>query len=74
MQEGVIANLVRQQEASRRDLAQAEAKVAGLRKVLASRLDAVQRVEQRREQAQMDEMAAMVYARKRTATQMEESP
>lgn len=73
MQEGVIANLVRQQEASRAELAQAEAKVAGLKKVLASRLEAGQRVERRREQAQMDEMAALVYARKRAATQMEES-
>jgi flagellar biosynthesis chaperone FliJ len=36
-------------------------------------LDAVQRVEQRREQAQMDEMAALAYARKRAATLMEES-
>lgn len=74
MQEGVIANLVRQQEACRADLAQAEAKVAGLQKVLASRLEAAQRVERRREQAQTDEMAALAYARKRAATQLEESP
>jgi flagellar protein FliJ len=73
MQEGVIANLVRQQEACRAELAQADAKVAGLRKVLASRLEVVQRVEQRREQAQMDEMAALAYARKRAAAQIEES-
>jgi flagellar protein FliJ len=74
MQEGVIANLVRQQEASRAELAQAEAKVAGLRKVLASRLEAAEQVAQRREQAQMDEMAALAYARKRDTTQMEDYP
>jgi flagellar protein FliJ len=73
MQEGVITNLVRQQEASRAELARAEAKVAGLRKVLASRLAVVQRAERRREQALMDEMAALAHARKRVATQMEES-
>lgn len=74
MQEGVIANLVRYVEASRADLAQAEAKVAGLQKVLASRLAVVQRAEQRRDQAQTDEMAALAYARKRAATQMEDFP
>jgi flagellar protein FliJ len=74
MQVGVISNLTRQQDLSRAALARAEAKVEGLRQVLASRVDAVRKVEQRREQAHMDEMAALAYARKRVATQMEESP
>lgn len=74
MQVSVIANLVRQQEMNRAALAQAEAKVAGLRQVLAARVEAVRKVEQRREQAQMDEMAALAYARKRAEAQTEELP
>lgn len=73
MQDGVMANLVRQELQCRQALAQAEMRLAGLKQVLDRRLQQRLAVEQRREQARMDEMAALMHARNRVNARMEDA-
>lgn len=73
MQDGVIANLARQESQCRAALMQAEMRLSGLKQVLEKRQLSLAAAEQRREQVQMDEMAAMVHARRMAATQLEET-
>lgn len=73
MQDGVIANLLRQENSCRGALAQAETRVSGLKQVLAKRKALLAATEQRREQGRMDEMAALVYARRVANAQMEDT-
>jgi glutamyl/glutaminyl-tRNA synthetase len=73
MQDGVIAGFLQQEQICVRALAVAESRVTGLKQVLAKRKLLVAATEQRREQLQMDEMAAMVYARRLGIAQMEDT-
>ena len=73
MQDGVIANLLRQENSCRAALVQAETRVAGLKQVLAKRKQVLVAAEQRREQGRMDEMAALVYARGQRNAHMEDA-
>lgn len=73
MQDGVMANLARQELQSRDALAQAEMRVAGLKQVLKKRMQQRATSEQRREQARMDEMAALMHARNRVHPRMEDA-
>ena len=73
MQQGVIANLERQREAAHQALLQAEYRLAGFRQVLQTRRLAQQRSQQRREQRETDEFAAMRHARGRAIQTMEET-
>ena len=65
MQEGAIANLLHLEGVAQHILLQAECRVTGLRQVLRRRQIQAALLEQRREQARMDEMAALLYARNR---------
>ncbi|WP_296510435.1 flagellar export protein FliJ [Rhodoferax sp.] len=65
MQEGVIVNLRRQAESVQQLLLAAESRLSGLQKVLAQRRADAERVTRRREQSEMDEMAAQLFARTR---------
>lgn len=65
MQDGVIANLLRQVEGVKQQLQHAETRLAGLNSVLEKRRAEAKRITQRRDQAQMDEMAAQLSARTR---------
>lgn len=73
MQDGVIANLARQENQCRAALMQAEVRLLGLKQVLEKRKLSLVAVEQRREQGRMDEMAAMVHARRVAAAHLEET-
>lgn len=73
MQDGVIANLVRQENQCRAALVQAEMRLSGLKQVLEARKQLLVAAEQRREQGRMDEMAALVYARRVANAQMEDA-
>ena len=73
MQDGVIANLVRQENQCRAALMQAEMRVSGLKQVLEKRKLQIAAVEQRREQGRMDEMATLVYARRMASAQLEDA-
>ncbi len=73
MQDDVIANQLRQEHSCRGALAQAETRVSGLKQVLAKRQAVVAATEQRREQGRMDEMAALVYARRVAHAKLEET-
>ena len=65
MQEGVIANLRRQAELVQKQLQAAESRLSGLKTVLSKRRAEAERLARRREQADMDEMAAQLFARTR---------
>jgi flagellar FliJ protein len=65
MQTGVIAGVVRQLGQAQAELLQAEFRLSGLNQILAARKAVISRVEQRREQRQMDEFAAMQHSRNR---------
>ncbi|NBX20778.1 MAG: flagellar export protein FliJ [Betaproteobacteria bacterium] len=65
MQDGVIANLQRQVEGVKQQLQLAESRLSGLNSVLKKRRAEAERIAQRRDQAQMDEMAAQLFARTR---------
>lgn len=65
MQEGAIAGLLHQEGVAKHALLQAESRVTGLQQVLRRRQAQAAVQEQRREQARMDEMAALLYARNR---------
>lgn len=73
MQDGVIANLVRQESQCRAALMQAEMRVSGLKQVLEKRKLLLVAAEQRREQGRMDEMAALVYARRTASAHLEDA-
>ena len=73
MQDGVIANLARQEAQCRASLVQAEMRVSGLKQVLEKRKLSLAATEQRREQGRMDEMAAMVHARRVAAAHLEDT-
>jgi flagellar FliJ protein len=73
MQDGVIANLVRQENQCRAALMQAEMRVSGLKQVLEKRKLLLVAAEQRREQGRMDEMAALVYARRAASAHLEDA-
>lgn len=66
MQEGAIANLVHVESVAKQALLQAECRVTGLQQVLRRRQAQAVLLEQRREQARMDEMAAQLHARNRS--------
>jgi flagellar FliJ protein len=70
MQEGVIANLDRQQAHAHQLLLQAEFKLAGLQQVLKSRQALLRRAQQRNEQRANDEFAALrhLHARAQSAS------
>ncbi|MDZ7890138.1 MAG: flagellar export protein FliJ [Rhodoferax sp.] len=65
MQDGVIANLRRQAELAQKQLQAAESRLSGLKTVLSKRRAEAERLARRREQADMDEMAAQLFARTR---------
>ena len=65
LQSSTIANTERQLEQGKGNLLRAEFRLFGLNQVLKSRQAALSRAEQRREQRQTDEFAAMQYARNR---------
>jgi flagellar FliJ protein len=67
MQTGVIAGVVQQLDQAKADLLQAEFRLSGLNQILKTRKAAILRVQQLREQRQMDEFAAMQHARNRAA-------
>lgn len=67
MQEGAIASLLQQEDAAKHALLQAESRVTGLQQVLRKRQTMAAQLEQRREQARMDEMAVLLYARNRNS-------
>jgi flagellar FliJ protein len=73
MQDGVIEGFRQQEESCRGALAVAESRVTGLKQVLAKRKLLFAATEQRREQGRMDEMAAMVYARRLGIPKMEDT-
>ena len=73
MQQGVIANQERQREAAQQALLQAEYRLAGFNQVLKTRRLAQQRTQQRREQRDTDEFAAMRHARGRAIQTMEDT-
>jgi len=66
MQTGVIAGVVEQLTQAKANLLQAEFRLSGLNQVLKKRKGVIFRVEQIREQRQMDEFAAMQHARNRS--------
>jgi flagellar FliJ protein len=63
LQDGVLADQQRQMEAARQRVQEAEARLAGLKKVMARKQMEQLRTQARREQKQMDEFAAMQHAR-----------
>lgn len=63
LQDGVLADQQRQMDAARQRVQEAEAKLAGLKKVLARKQTEIVKTQARREQKQMDEFAAMQHAR-----------
>ena len=65
MQTGVIAGVVRQFDQAKGNLLQAEFRLSGLNQILKTRKAGLLRVQQVREQRQMDEFAAMQHARNR---------
>ena len=73
LQQGVIANLERQREAAHQALLQAEYRLAGFQQVLKSRRLALQVQQQRRDQRDTDEFAAMRHARGRAIQTMEDT-
>ena len=73
MQDGVIAGLQQQEQVCQGALAVAEGRLTGLKQVLAKRKSLLAATEQRREQGRMDEMAAMVYARRLGIAHMEDT-
>ncbi len=65
LQQGVIANLQRQVEGAKRQLLQAEMRLTGLKTLLKKRLAEADLLARKHEQAQIDEMAAQLFARAR---------
>ena len=63
LQNGVITDLNRQLDAARQQALNAEFRLAGLRKVMSKKLADIAVTTARREQKQMDEFAAMQFAR-----------
>jgi flagellar FliJ protein len=67
MQSGVLANSRRQLELANKTLLQAEFRLSGLNQILKTRQTALLRKQERREQRQTDEFAAMLYTRARAS-------
>ena len=67
LQKTNVANLQAQQMAAQRALLQAEQRLAGLRQVLSSRRAAAQKIQDRREQQQMDELATQKFLQQSAA-------
>ena len=65
MQTGVVGGVVSQLDQARANQLQAEFRLAGLNQILKVRKAGLVRVQQLREQRQMDEFAAMQHARNR---------
>lgn len=63
LQQGVMADLQRQAEAARQHRLQEEVRLAALQQLLQKKLSAQARERARREQKQMDELAALQHAR-----------
>jgi flagellar FliJ protein len=63
MQTGVIGGVIQQLEQAKANLLQAEFRLSGLHQILKARRAGLMRVQQVREQRQMDEFAAMQHAR-----------
>lgn len=63
LQHGVMADLNRQLDEAKRRALEAEFRLAGLRKVMGKKLADIAVTTARREQKQMDEFAAMQFAR-----------
>ena len=74
LQSGVMANTGQQVEAAKQLLLQAEYRLAGLNQVLKTRQAEVLLREQRREQRQTDEFAAMLHARNTRMSRSGELP
>ena len=74
LQSGVMANTGQQVEAARKLVLQAEYRLAGLNQVLKARQSQVMQVQQRREQRQTDEFAAILHARKTRVSSTGELP
>lgn len=74
LQSGVMANTAQQVEAARKLVLQAEYRLAGLNQVLKARQSQVMQVQQRREQRQTDEFAAILHARKTRVSSTGELP
>ena len=74
LQSGVMANTGQQVEAARKLVLQAEYRLAGLNQVLKTRQSQVMQVQQRREQRQTDEFAAILHARKTRVSSTGELP
>ena len=71
LQNGVMADLDRQFETARQLTLAAEFRLAGLRKVMSKKLADIAITTARREQKQMDEFAAMQFARTATGPNRE---
>ena len=67
LQKTNVANLLAQQAAAQRALLQAEQRLAGLRQVLATRRAAAQKLQDRRDQQQLDELATQKFLRQSAA-------
>ena len=65
MQSGVLVNSRRQLELANKTLLQAEFRLSGLNQILKTRQAAALRKQERREQRQTDEFAAMLHTRTR---------
>lgn len=74
LQSGVMANTRQQAETAKKLLLQAEYRLAGLNQVLKARQSQVMQSQQRREQRQTDEFAAILHARKTRASSTGELP
>lgn len=64
LQDGVLADQQRQMEAARQRVQETEARLAGLKKVMARKQMEQLKTQARREQKQMDEFAAMQHSRR----------
>lgn len=74
LQSGVLANTGRQVDGAKKMLLQAEYRLAGLNQVLKARQTELSLREQRREQRQTDEFAAMLHARNTRMSRSGELP
>ena len=64
LQDGVLVDQQRQMEAARQRVQETEARLAGLKKVMARKQMEQLKTQARREQKQMDEFAAMQHSRR----------
>lgn len=74
LQQGVIADVLRQSQSARRLLVEAEVRVAGLTKLLDQRQREITRLAARREQKQSDEFAARQHRVAASSRTLRENP